>query len=129
MDINYNYMKTPHKVNYYYALSLIFIGFLGFVTRYTSNGDMQFTSLIPAFFGFIFLFFTQGIRNDNALIAHLAVILTLILAGVVTFMFVKNMSGDFSESFKFFIFLVTGLVSYVVLAIYIAGFIDTKRNS
>jgi len=121
-------MKTPHKVNYYYAIFLLLIGLFGFIARYTSVGDIQVTSLIPAFFGFILLFFTKGIKNDNSVIAHLAVVLTLILAVVVTYMFVKNLSVEYIGSRKFFIFLVTGLASYIVLGIYVAGFIDKKRK-
>lgn len=122
-------MKTPHKVNYYYAIFLLLVGLFGFIARYTSDGDIQVTSLIPAFFGFILLFFTKGIKNDNSVIAHLAVVLTLILAGVVTYMFFKNLSAEFIGTRKFFIFLVTGLVSYIVLGIYVAGFIDKKRKA
>lgn len=121
-------MKSPHKVNYYYALFLILIGLFGFIARYSEQGDMQVTSLIPAFFGIIFLFFTKGIKRENTIIAHLAVVLTLVLAGVVTYMFFKNLSPEFIGSRKFFIFLFTALVSYLVLGIYIAGFIDKKQN-
>ncbi len=121
-------MKTPHKVNYYYSLFLILIGFFGFFARYSTDGDFQVTSLIPAFFGFILLFFTKGIKNENFIISHLAVVLTLVLAAVVTFMFTKNLSTEFIGSRKFFIFLITAVVSYVVLGIYVAGFIYKKRN-
>lgn len=121
-------MKTPDKVNYYYAIFLILIGLFGFVARYSIQGDMQVTSLIPVFFGIIFLFLTKGIKNENSVIAHLAVVLTLVLAGVVTYMFFKNLSAEFVGSRKFFIFLLTAVVSYVVLGIYVAGFIDKKRN-
>lgn len=121
-------MKTPHKVNYYYAIFLIFIGLFGFAARYSSQGDVQVTSLIPAFFGIILLFFTKGIKSDNSVIAHLAVVLTLVLAAVVSYMFFKNLNAEFIGSRKFFIFLLTAIVSYVVLGIYIAGFIDKKRN-
>lgn len=121
-------MKTPHKVNYYYALFLIFIGLFGFIARYIEQGDVQMTSLIPAFFGVVFLFFTKGIKMENTTIAHIAVVLTLILAGVVTYMFLKNLSAEFVGSRKFFIFLFTAIVSYSVLGIYVAGFIDKKRN-
>ncbi len=122
-------MKTPDKVNYYYAIFLILIGLFGFIARYALEGDIQVTSLIPAFFGFIFLFLTKGIRKGNPIIAHLAVVLTLILAGVVSYMFFKNLSAEFIGSRKFFIFMITAIVSYVVIGIYVAGFIDKKRNS
>ena len=121
-------MKTPHKVNYYYALFLIFIGMFGFAARYIGNGDIQVTSLIPAFFGLTLLFFTKGIKNENVIISHMAVVLTFILAAVVSYMFFKDLSPEFIGNRRFFIFLTTGLISYLVLGIYIAGFIDKKRN-
>lgn len=121
-------MKTPHKVNYYYAIFLIIIGIFGFLARYLIEGDVQLTSLIPSFFGVVLLFFTKAIKAENSFMAHLAVVLTMLLAFIVTFMFIKNLSTEFLGSRKFYIFLITAVVSYFVLSIYIAGFIDKKRN-
>ncbi len=120
-------MNTPHKVNYYYALLLIFMGTFGLFARYSTEGDWQLTSLIPAFFGIALLPLTKGIKNDNSVIAHIAVAITLVLAFVTTFMFIKGWEPEFIFSRKFFIMLIVGLSSYIVLAIYVAGFIDKKK--
>jgi hypothetical protein len=121
-------MHTPHKVNNIYAILLIILGLFGFLARYYEIGDYQVTSLIPAFFGIILLPMSKGIKNENTVIAHLAVVLTLILGVMITFMFFKGYSAEFIGSRKFFIFLISGLASYIALGIYVAGFIDKKKN-
>lgn len=121
-------MHTPHKVNIIYAFLLIILGLFGFLARYYYQGDFQFTSLIPAVFGLILIPMTKGIRNENTVIAHIAVVLTLVLGVMITFMFFKALSIEFIGSRKFFIFLISGLASYIALGIYVAGFIDKKKN-
>jgi ABC-type multidrug transport system permease subunit len=106
---------------------LIFIGLFGLLARYVEIGDWQVTSLIPAFFGIILLPMSKGIKNENPIIAHLAVVVTMILALMVTYMFIKGWSNDFVGSRKFFIFLIVGLASYSAIAIYVAGFIEKKK--
>ena len=120
-------MHTPHKVNYYYALLLIFMGTFGLFSRYSVEGDWQITSLIPAFFGIVLLPLTKGIKNENRVIAHIAVVFTMLLAFMTTYMFIKGWEPEFIFSRKFFIMLIVGLSSYIVLAIYVAGFIDKKK--
>lgn len=121
-------MHTPHKVNLIYAFILIILGTFGFLARYFEAGDFQITALIPAFFGIILIPMTKGIKNENTVIAHIAVVLTLLLGVMISYMFFKNLSSEFIGSRKFFIFLISGLASYVALAIYVAGFIDKKKN-
>lgn len=121
-------MYTPHKVNFIYAILLIVLGLFGFSARYFYQGDLQFTSLIPAFFGLVLLPMTKGIREENTVIAHIAVVLTLVLGVMITFMFIKGFSNEFIGSRKFFIFLISGIASYIALGIYIAGFVDKKKN-
>ncbi len=121
-------MHTPHKVNFGYALLLIALGLFGFMARYLEIGDIQITSLIPAFFGIILLPMTNGIKAENTIIAHIAVVLTLILGVMITFMFFKNFSSEFVGSRKFYIFLISGLASFIALGIYVAGFIHKKKN-
>lgn len=121
-------MHTPHKVNIIYAILLIILGLFGFLARYFEQGDFAFTSLIPAFFGLVLIPMTKGIKNENTIIAHIAVVLTLILGVMITFMFFKNLGAEFNGTRKFFIFLISGLASYIALGIYVAGFIDKKKN-
>lgn len=121
-------MKHPHIVNLCYSLLLVFLGLYGFLARYFELGDWQITALIPAFFGIILLSMTSGIKKENTIVSHIAVVFTLFLAGFVTYMFIKNIGEDFNGTRKFFIFLITALSSYFALGIYLAGFIAKKKD-
>jgi len=121
-------MDNTYKANLYYAVFLVFVGIIGFLARYLEQGDLQFTSLIPAAFGLILFPMTGAIKRENGVIGHIAVALTLLLAVVVTIMFVKNNAGGIQFDRKTIIFLVTGLVSYVVLGIYVSGFLRRREQ-
>ncbi len=99
-------MDKAHNINKFYALILILLGLFGFIMRYMELGDMQYTALIPAVFGLILFAFTKGIKNENAVIGHLAGVLTLILVVMSTVMLTKGLLAEFSLGRKQIIFLV-----------------------
>lgn len=121
-------MKRPHIVNLYYSLFLIFMGLLSFTLRFFEIGDYQFTALIPAAFGFVMLMMTGAVKNENSIASHAVVGLTLILAIMVTVMFIINLSDGIFFSRKMIIFFVIMHVSYVVISIYVARFIAIKKK-
>lgn len=98
-------MDKAHNINKFYALLLILLGSFGFIMRYVELGDTQFTALIPAVFGLILLSFTNGIKNENAVIGHLAGILTLVLVVMSVVMLTKGFVAEFSLGRKQIIFL------------------------
>ncbi|MGZ2370937.1 hypothetical protein ACXR6G_14230 [Ancylomarina sp. YFZ004] len=98
-------MNKAHNINKFYALLLILLGSFGFIMRYVELGDMQFTALIPAVFGLILFSFTNGIKNENSVIGHLAGVLTLLLVGMSVFMLSKGFATEFSLGRKQIIFL------------------------
>ncbi len=98
-------MDKAHKINKFYALLLILLGSFGFIMRYVEVSDMQFTALIPAVFGLILLTFTNGIKNENSVIGHLAGVLTLLLVVMSVVMLTKGFVAEFSISRKQVIFL------------------------
>ncbi|MDC0249639.1 hypothetical protein OAK24_02050 [Flavobacteriales bacterium] len=65
-------MKTTNA-NLLNSITLIFIGLWGY---FDVNSP---TALIPVFFGVILLLCNKGLRNENKIIAHIAVTLTLVL--------------------------------------------------
>jgi len=99
-------MDKAHNINKFYALILILLGLFGFIMRYMELGDMQYTALIPAVFGLILFAFTKGIKSENAVIGHLAGVLTLILVVMSTVMLTKGLLAEFSLGRKQIIFLV-----------------------
>lgn len=98
-------MDKAHNINKFYALLLILLGSFGFIMRYVELGDTQFTALIPAVFGLILLSFTNGIKNENAVIGHLAGILTLVLVVMSVVMLTKGFVAEFNLGRKQIIFL------------------------
>lgn len=63
-----------HTASFLNALVLIIMGGWG----YFEGGSH--TALIPVFFGVLLLVFNNGIRNENKIQAHIAVVLTLLVA-------------------------------------------------
>ena len=115
----------PHVVNRLYSFLLIALGFFGFIARYLEVGDYQFTAFIPSVFGVILLFMTKGIKNENRVIAHIAVVLTLILGLMITSMLIRS---GFQGDRKSYIFLTVAVASFGALAVYVKGFIDKKKQ-
>jgi len=107
-------MDKAHSINKFYALLLILLGSFGFIMRYIELGDTQFTALIPAVFGLILLSFTNGIKNENPVIGHLAGVLTLVLVVMSAVMLTKGLLAEFSLERKqiiFFLVIVGGVYS------------------
>jgi len=121
-------MEKPHQVNLIYSIILITAGIAGFVLRYLEAKDFQYTSLIPAAFGVILLSMTNGIKIQNKIVSHLAVILTVILGVMTLVMFLKSSGDCFILTRKGIIFGIIIISSFVVLSIYIMRFIRIKKS-
>ncbi|MCY1634480.1 hypothetical protein [Marinifilum sp. D737] len=99
-------MKEAYQINKVYSLILILAGAFGFIARYYEIGDWQFTALIPLFFGVILFFCTPGIRKENAVIGHVAALLTSLLVITAIVMLSKGIFGDAVWGRKQWIFLI-----------------------
>jgi hypothetical protein len=117
----------PHVVNNIYSLILITCAVLGFALRYFEVGDIQFTALIPAVFGLILLPMSKGIKNDNKVIAHVAVVLVLIVLIMIGKMFVSSLNADVIVWRKAVLFGVITFSSIWAMKQYVAGFIAKKK--
>ena len=70
----------PYLVNLINAICLIMLSSWGYFTSETPS----MTALIPTFIGIILLFSTLGIKKENKVIAHIAVLFTfIILIGLI----------------------------------------------
>ena len=71
----------PSKVNLINSLILIVMPLWAYLTYESSdpNSTQSITALIPMFLGIVLLFCTNGIKNQNKIIAHIAVLLTLLI--------------------------------------------------
>ena len=69
------------KMNLINALTLVILGLWGFMDVNTPSLEtgISWTALIPVFFGVILLLCHKGIKNGSKVIAHIAVVLTLLI--------------------------------------------------
>ena len=80
--MNKKYLKmTVEKMNLINALTLVILGLWGFIDVNTPSLEtgISWTALIPVFFGAILLLCHKGIKNGSKVIAHIAVVLTLLI--------------------------------------------------
>lgn len=121
-------MDKLYRVNLIYSIVIIAAGIFGILTRYYEQGDWKFTALIPAAFGLILISMTGGIRKHKRSISHLVVVLTFILAIMVTVMMTLNLGRGGGTDRKFWIFLLILVASLIALGYYIASFIVARRS-
>jgi hypothetical protein len=121
-------MKNPHSVNLVYSFFLIAAGIIGFVLRYLEANDFQYTALIPSLFGIVLLSLGQGIKRENRIISHVAVLLTLVLAVFTLVMIIINSGDGFIVTRRGVIFTLIFISSSVVLGIYIIRFIRINNQ-
>lgn len=93
---------------------------------YLSSATPSITALIPLFFGVALIFCYPGIKNENKIIAHVAVLLTLIVL-VALFMPLKGAFGrdDSMAIIRISIMLIGTAMS---LTGFIRSFIVARKN-
>jgi hypothetical protein len=116
-----NTMKA-HTVSLINAVLLIALSSWG----YLSSDTPSITALIPAIVGVLLVLSYNGVKNENKVVAHIAVLLTvLILAGLG-----KPLTGamgreDMMAVGRITVMLISTAVSLVV---FVKSFIDAKKN-
>lgn len=124
-------MKT-YQANLLNSLTLIIIGLWGYfdVSNYdlsAINSFKEWTALIPVFFGLVLLLCQNGIKNNSKLIAHIAVVVTLLiliaLAG-------KRLPISIEQGgIGLFRVIAMSLTSLIALIIFIKSFISNRKKS
>ena len=123
-----NINMQPSKVNLINSFILIVMPIWAYLT-YESidpNSTQSITALIPMFLGIVLLFCTNGIKNQNKIIAHIAVFITL-LALVGLF---KPLASAISDSrglsvFRISLMLITCIFSMIA---FVRSFIAARKN-
>lgn len=83
------------------------------------------TALIPMVFGAILLYFTNSIRNHNKVVAHIAVVLTLVILGALVGMRLpKSLDTGGAGLYRVIAMIAT---STLALIMFIKSFIDAKK--
>ena len=84
------------------------------------------TAIIPAIVGVILLALNKGVKNENKIIAHVAVLLTLLILGGLVNPFFGAMSKDNSAAMARI--LVMFLSSVLAMVFFVKSFIDARKN-
>jgi Na+/citrate or Na+/malate symporter len=122
----------PYQANLLNSLILIIIGLWGYfdVSDYDLSAITSFehwTALITVFFGIVLLLCHKGIKNHSKLIAHIAVVVTLlILIALVG----KRLPISIEQGgIGLFRVIVMSLTSLLALIIFIRNFISNRKKS
>ena len=123
-----NINMQPSKANLINSLILILMPLWAYLTYESSDphSTQSITALIPMFLGIVLLFCTNGIKNQNKIIAHIAVFITL-LALVGLF---KPLASAISDSrglsvFRVSLMLITCIFSMIA---FVRSFIAARKK-
>ena len=111
-----------HKVSLINAILLIVLPLWG----YLSSETPSLTALIPAFIGVVLVGLNFGVKKENKVIAHIAVLLTLlILIGLV-----KPLFGALGRADNLAVTRIIVMIISTVMAIifFVKSFIDAKKR-
>ena len=108
------------KANVINSLSLMFIGLWGYLEVVSP------TALIPVIFCVILLLCTNGLKKLNKLIAHIAVLLTLVILVALIFMRLpKSLDSGGIGLIRVIIMILTSIFSMIY---FVKSFIANRIN-
>ena len=109
------------KIHLLNSFVLIVFGIWGYL------GSGSFTALIPFIFGLILLFLYRGVKNEDKVLAHIAVILTFIIliALILQPLKIALSSGDSGRIFRSLVMVLTSASAMISL---ILSFIKARRS-
>ena len=112
----------PYQANILNAAVLIIMGLWGYLASDTPSN----TALIPVGFGVLFLLATGPFKNDNKVVAHVIVLLTIVMVAMLVlkpFMAAVE-KGDNMAMFRLGSMILVGLIATIV---YIKSFIAVRK--
>ncbi len=102
------------------SIVLIAMGIWGYI-----DTDMvSKTALIPVGFGIILLLMTPGVKKENKIIAHLAVLLTLFMVGVYIGRIPKASAAGGTMLIRTIVMIATGIFAMIA---FIRSFIAARK--
>ena len=112
----------PHVASLINAVVLIVFSAWG----YLGSDDPSFTALIPAAFGVILLALNPGVKKENKVVTHIAVVLTLLLVVALFKPLTAAIDrGDQGATLRVGIMLVATIGA---LVLFVQRFIDARRE-
>ncbi len=111
-----------HTASLINAIALIVLGAWGYFSSETPSA----TAFIPVIGGIILLVLNNGIKRENKIVAHVAVLLTLILLFGL-FMPLKGALGrsDTGAIIRVGIMIITTIMAMIY---FVKSFIDARKN-
>ena len=121
MILKKNIMKA-HKISLLNSVILISMSIWG----YFSSENPSITALIPLFFGVVLLLCYPGVKSENKIIAHIAVLFTLVVL-LALFMPLKGAFGreDSMAVLRIIIMIAASTLSMVA---FVQSFIAARKN-
>ena len=131
-----------YQINLLNSLTLIIIGLWGVIVNNPEFLDFKFpepTAFIPVVFGLIFLMCYNGIKNENKVISHIVVLLTLLVFLALAF---KTLPAQMTDDWSNFNFgdplkdfsgvcrvSIMAFTSLLAFASFIKSFISNRKKS
>lgn len=113
---------NAHTASMINALVLIAMGAWG----YFANESRPPTALIPVFFGVILLVLNKGIKYENKVVAHIAVVLTLIVLVALFKPFMGQVDqGDTQGMIRTGVMILTSIIAMIA---FIRSFIAARKS-
>ena len=111
-----------HTANLINALTLIAMSLWG----YLSSDTPSVTALIPTAIGTVLLLLTNGVKNENKVVAHIAVLLTLVILIGLFKPFMGAMErADNAAMLRVALMILTTLMA---LVFFVKSFIYARKN-
>ena len=118
----------PYQANLLNSLTLILMCLWAYLTYEPVDGKSQnITALIPLILGGILLLCHKGIKNNNKIIAHIAVLVTLIsIIGIAS----KPLISAIEDGRNLSVFRVSLmlLTSFLAMFTFVKSFIKARQN-
>ena len=113
---------NAHKASLINAISLILIGGFGYLQSDTPSP----TALIPVVVGALLIAMNKGVKDENKIIAHIAVLLTLImLLGLAMPLMGSLKRGDTQGTIRVIVMIFTTIGA---LFYFVKSFIDARKS-
>ena len=113
---------NAHKASLINAISLILIGGFGYLQSDTPSP----TALIPVVVGGLLIAMNKGVKDENKIIAHIAVLLTLImLLGLAMPLMGSLKRGDTQGTIRVIVMIFTTIGA---LFYFVKSFIDARKS-
>ena len=126
--LNLNKLKVMNasKANLINSISLITLGLWGFFEAFAEYEWKAATALIPVVFGVVLLLCYSGVKNQNKMISHVAVLLTLlILIALLGMRIPKVIDIGGIDLYRIIAMSITSLIAMIY---FVKSFIEARRK-